>query len=155
MDANTYMTGNSVCRRCSITPPCSAGGHNAARDTLSLRQPLGTLVRVLVVEDHSDSLDSLIRYLALCGYEIVGVLDAESGLALHASNPFDAVLTDINLAGMSGCELARALRKLGGATPHLDAMSGVPLDPADRDLFEHFFLKPVSLKHLASTLARY
>lgn len=127
----------------------------AARDTLSLRQPLGPLLRVLVVEDHEDSLESLIRYLALCGYEVVGVLDAESGLALHVAKPFDAVLTDINLPGMSGCDFARKLHAFMSATPHVDAMSGVPLEQCDRALFEHFFLKPVNLKQLASTLERY
>lgn len=112
-------------------------------------------MRVLVVEDHEDSLESLLRYLALCGYEVVGVLDAESGLALHATKPFDAVLTDIDLPGMSGCELARRLRATARTTPHLDAMSGVPLEQCDRVLFEHFFLKPLSLNLLASALERY
>ncbi|WP_431256282.1 response regulator [Roseateles chitinivorans] len=112
-------------------------------------------MRVLVVEDHEDSLSSLVQYLNLCGFEVVGVHDAEAGLASYQLEGAEVVLTDIHLPGMSGCELARAIRALHGPAPRINAMSGVPLPKQEQALFEHFFLKPLNLNSLSAVLLHY
>ena len=45
--------------------------------------------------------------LAADGREVVAVPSAEAALALIAENRFDLLITDLNLKGMSGADLAR------------------------------------------------
>lgn len=65
---------------------------------------------VLVVEDDGSALSGYIEYLATAGYEVTGVADAVQALPLALRRPPEAVITDIMLPGMSGFELAAALR---------------------------------------------
>lgn len=110
-------------------------------------------MRVLVVEDHEDSLAGLVEFLRICGHDVTGMPDAESGLAAHETEPFKIVLTDINLPLMDGFGLARALRALAGPPPYIFGMSGVHPSQENRRLFDLFFAKPMNLNELACVMA--
>jgi signal transduction histidine kinase/CheY-like chemotaxis protein len=66
-------------------------------------QPL----HILVVEDNSDMLKILCKQISKLGHVPTGVSDAERAWQELALHKFDVLLTDINLPGMSGFELAR------------------------------------------------
>ena len=67
-------------------------------------------IRILVIEDHADSRDSLRMLLELQGHHVHAAPDGEQGLALAHAHPLDVALIDIGLPGMDGCEVARRIR---------------------------------------------
>ncbi len=82
------------------------------------------VLRVLVIEDNSDAAESLADLVKLLGHAVEVVHDGRSAVeAARASAP-DVVLCDIGLPGMSGYEVAAALRTTAGNGTRLIAMSG-------------------------------
>lgn len=75
--------------------------------------------RILVAEDDDDIRDLLVFKLAGAGHDLTAVMDGPSALTA-ASEPPDLVLLDVNMPGMSGYDVCRALRS------H-DATSDVPI----------------------------
>ena len=114
---------------------------------------------MLVVDDNLDAGELIAELLRESGYEVRFAADAVSALALAAAQPVDAALLDIGLPGMSGYELARALRAAAGArAPRLVALTGygTALDRA-RAMeagFDEHLVKPVAPPHLLSMLRR-
>jgi len=75
--------------------------------------------KVLVVDDHFEMLELLRSLLELSNEEceVLAVPSAEEGLMELRRTPFDLVITDVRLPGMSGFDLVRRIRKLGRETP--------------------------------------
>jgi PAS domain S-box-containing protein len=67
--------------------------------------------RVLVVDDSTDSAESLARLLRRWGHEVHLAHDGPSALAAARSTAPEIVLLDIGLPGMDGYEVARQLRQ--------------------------------------------
>jgi two-component system, OmpR family, response regulator len=67
-------------------------------------------LRVLVVDDSRDNADSLSLMLSLSGYDVRTAYDGASALSLARGERPDCLISDINMPGMDGCELARAIR---------------------------------------------
>ena len=65
---------------------------------------------MLLVEDDTSICVMLKRGLELSGYAVTTAGTAEDGIALLQTQRFDAVVTDKNLPGKSGEEVARAVR---------------------------------------------
>lgn len=68
--------------------------------------------RILVIEDDWDILEVMKLMLEDEGHQIVTAKDGRAGLAMitGAGKPFDIVVMDISMPGMSGIEVAQALR---------------------------------------------
>jgi two-component system CheB/CheR fusion protein len=66
--------------------------------------------RVLIIEDNVDAADSLKEALELDRHEVVLAYDGPEGIAKAREFKPDVVLCDIGLPGMSGYEVAKALR---------------------------------------------
>ena len=69
----------------------------------------GSKARVLLVEDEDDIRDNTAELMRFMGYEVLEAASAEAALALLERQP-DIVLTDLQLPGMGGEELARTIR---------------------------------------------
>lgn len=67
------------------------------------------LRRVLLVEDHPDTLMAQAITLRKRGYEVKTAVDATTALAVAASGPLDLVISDVRLPDRSGLELMREL----------------------------------------------
>jgi CheY-like chemotaxis protein len=59
-------------------------------------------VRVLVVDDHWETLELFAAVLTASGADVVTALTATDALHLLASNPVDIVLSDIAMPGLNG-----------------------------------------------------
>ena len=70
-----------------------------------------SISRVLIVEDDLNALSGYLEFLTAAGFEATGVANGADALRMALANPPAAVVTDITLPGMSGFELAAALRK--------------------------------------------
>ncbi len=68
-------------------------------------------MRVLIVEDEPDLLDSLLKAVREDGYAADGAADGEDGLFKAETYEYDAVVLDIMLPGIDGWEVLRRLRK--------------------------------------------
>jgi CheY-like chemotaxis protein len=66
--------------------------------------------RVLVVDDNVDAADSLAHMLRLQTYEVETLYDGAEALAAARTFRPDVAFIDLNMPGMGGIELARALR---------------------------------------------
>jgi len=64
-------------------------------------------MNLLLVEDSKELREIADMILRELGHEVVAVADAESALEQLAHQPWDALVTDVSLPGMSGIELAR------------------------------------------------
>lgn len=70
-------------------------------------------IRILLVEDEELLREFAAESLQEEGFEVHAVGDAEAGLeTLKSEAPFDLLLSDIRLPGMSGCDLATAGKAL-------------------------------------------
>jgi len=67
--------------------------------------------RVLVVDDNSAVRDVWCDTLSLLGYEVMPAEDGPTALAHFDTAAYDLVLTDLLMPGMSGWQLAEAIRR--------------------------------------------
>ena len=85
-------------------------------------------VKLLLVEDNQHSAELLAQLLSLQGYSVDLAFDGQAGLdaALGAASPYDLILSDIDMPGMDGLQMARQLRSHDKtqATP-LVAVTGI------------------------------
>lgn len=114
--------------------------------------------RVLVVEDNPDAAASLRDLLELDRHTVAIAGDGISALGLVDEFEPDVVLCDIGLPGMSGYQLARALREEARArTPLLIAVSGYAgpqdVEQAREAGFDHHLAKPAKLAQLRSLIS--
>jgi hypothetical protein len=68
---------------------------------------------VLVIENDSSRTDQLSTLLGWLGVTVLRALDANEALEIWSLNPFsiELLVTDLILAGLTGCEIAVRLRK--------------------------------------------
>ena len=115
-------------------------------------------LRVLVVDDNTDSAESMATLLGLQGHETRTALDGPA--ALEAAQVFrpELILLDIGLPGMDGYEVARRLRtELHMDETVLIAMTGYGHEQDRREAqaagFNHHLVKPVDPAALQRVLA--
>ena len=66
--------------------------------------------RILIVEDSADTRFVYAAILNLDGYEVLEAPDGESGVGMALEQHPDLVITDINMPGLSGFDVARRIR---------------------------------------------
>jgi PAS domain S-box-containing protein len=116
-------------------------------------------LRVLVVDDNQDALESLTEALRLSGFEAYAAADAAAALAYAAQTRPNVALLDIGLPVIDGYELAGRLRALPGLERiKLIAVTGYgqPADKARAETagFDEHMVKPVSLDQLHAVMER-
>jgi two-component system CheB/CheR fusion protein len=112
---------------------------------------------ILLLEDDTDSRESMSMLLELAGAHVVSTPTAEDALAALQRTAFDAVVTDVAMPGRSGFWLVGQIRQLPSRpTVPVLAVTGHPF-PRDGMLragFDEQMLKPVSTDRLYGTLAQ-
>jgi len=74
-------------------------------------------MRILLIDDQQDYLDSTTTLLEREGHEVVGVTSGEEGLELLRKDHFDLLLVDYYMpGGMTGEEVVNELRKFNRHT---------------------------------------
>lgn len=117
-------------------------------------------LRILLIDDDELSRELLTLLLEVDGYGVVSAASGDEGLArLGGLVPQpDAVLTDLQMPGISGTSLAQALRAALPSGVPVIAMSGSdsrpPGTPAGAPAgFDGFLLKPFAVADLRAALA--
>ena len=124
-------------------PPTPAQGH-----------PL----RLLVVDDSKDTVDSLAMLLRLAGHEVSTADSGPTAVQAALSENPDVVLLDLGLPGIDGYEVARRIQEKTDK-PLLIAMTGYG-QAEDRERsreagFDHHLVKPVEPVKLQALLAEF
>jgi CheY-like chemotaxis protein len=127
-------------------------------------RPIALALRILVVEDHRDTLRTLLRFLEHLGHEARGAATVGEARQLAEEWAFDTLLCDIGLGDEDGWTFARELRRekefcgiamsgLGGpedlkrsATAGFELHLVKPFDPAGLERV----LKEVGLRRLVA-----
>lgn len=130
----------------------AAAAHQTARDRDSADPKRR---RVLVVDDHLDTLRSMKLLLTRLGYQVLAAENMTDALRIAEEEEFDMLLSDIGLPDGSGLELVKRLRETRNV-PAL-ALSGFGMDEdvqrsRDAGFFDHL-TKPVSLDRLQTAIA--
>lgn len=75
--------------------------------------------RILCTEDDPDSRELLVFILEAADYDVTVTADSADALSLAQSKPFDLILVDNWMPGLSGQELTSEVRKFNKSTPIL------------------------------------
>lgn len=115
--------------------------------------PAPCRLRILLVENHEDTLKYLTRYLELQGHEVHGTRNMASAVQALSASKFDVLISDIGLPDGDGWQLMRKL----DAKPFSIAMSGFGTH-ADRQRslaagYKHHLTKPFLPEDLDTILA--
>jgi two-component system CheB/CheR fusion protein len=104
--------------------------------------PAAPRLRILLVENHADTLTYLTQYLELKGHEVCGVRDMTSAIKASLSSSFNVLISDIGLPDGDGWQLIGQMEP----RPFGIAMSGFG-SPAEREKshaagYKHHLTKP-------------
>jgi signal transduction histidine kinase/ActR/RegA family two-component response regulator len=122
--------------------------------------PAGGGLRILVVDDNRDAIDSLELLLGGEGYKVLVAYDGESAVSLATMKQPDVVLLDIGLPGMDGYAVASALRqRLGQASLRIIAITGYGQQESRKRSksagFDLHLVKPIDFDGLLGVLSEY
>lgn len=87
-------------------------------------------MRVLVIDDETVFLNTLITRLKIRGFEAHGCADAQKGLAMLKSQTFDVVLLDVSMPEMDGIEALEMIKKEWPALPVILLTGHASIDSA-------------------------
>jgi len=121
-----------------------------------LTEPLG--LHVLVAEDNVINQLILRDQLEELGCSVTLTNNGEQALQAWQQEAFDLLLTDVNMPGMNGYELARALRRLGCTRPIVGATANALRGEEELCLaagMDRCLIKPFNLQALFNCLAPY
>ena len=113
-------------------------------------------VRILLVDDHEDTLEFMGRFLTLSGHQVVTAATYEKALTVGRQEKFDLVISDLGLPDGSGYELMRALQSLSPVKGIALSGYGMKAD-VDRSLAAGFSIhltKPCDLSVLNTTIEK-
>ena len=104
------------------------------------------MATILVIEDEPELVKVLRSYLEQAGFSVLTAQRGDAGLALWEHKRPDLVLLDLNLPGMDGLDVARAIRRktdtpiimLTARVEEMDELLGLELGADD------YILKPFS-----------
>lgn len=78
-------------------------------------QPL----HILVVDDDTNHRNTLVTLIADWNYHVEGAADGETATAMCKEKPFDLILMDVRMSGMSGIDALREIQSYNPAIPVL------------------------------------
>ena len=116
----------------------------------------GKRLRILLVEDHSDTRQALSRLLSHFGHEISVADRAQNALNIIGSKEFDVVLCDIALPDGSGYDvIAEAKRKRPVKAVALTGFGGTEdIERGKEAGFDFHLTKPVDFHELRAVLGQ-
>ena len=120
--------------------------------------------KVLIIDDNLRNLEILTHVLESAGIEVVGLKNGEGAVptlrnALETENPFDLCISDIQMPGMSGYEVAKAIRHDKSPIRDLPMVALSSLMERDARLckeagFDGFLSKPIHRDQMFKMMVR-
>lgn len=108
-------------------------------------------IKTLIVEDDKDLAEIIVEYAETenieCDYAFNGIM----GFQLAKDNPYDVIITDVNMPGMDGFNLALEIRNAAISTPILMLTARGEVDDKLRGFssgVDDYLVKPFSMEEL-------
>ena len=114
-------------------------------------------LRVLVVDDNASLLRFLVSAFSANGCAVSQAAAAEQALSLITDEPFDLVVSDIKMPGLSGLDLLRAVKGKQPGTPVVLITGNPSVNSAVFGLRHgayDYLPKPFSIREIQQLLAR-
>lgn len=113
---------------------------------------------VLLVDDFPDALEVWDLFLTTAGFTVVTATNGVDGLAQARALHPDVIVLDLQMPGLSGTEVARALRA-DAATAHIPLIAATGHSPTFRDDaradgFDSVIVKPCDPDALVAEIRR-
>ena len=86
--------------------------------------------RILIVDDNREIRTVLEEYLKEEGYFAEGAGDGKEALTKYGQKPYDLIITDLNMPGMTGIELIKEIAKEENTTEFIIITGYASLDSA-------------------------
>jgi two-component system, NtrC family, response regulator HydG len=122
---------------------------------MSATSPEVTRGRILLVEDDPEAALFAVHVLTKrARFDVTHTADPAVALELAVAGPWDLVLTDLELPGMTGLELLHALRQAAPALPVAVVTAHVPTGTTHEALLseaDSYLCKPLKIDQLIST----
>lgn len=149
--------------------PCDEGAHfhitlpvagDSGRAAAIPRAPSdGREGHILVIDDEEDVADLISEILKREGYQVDCASSGEEGLELATTHDYDAILTDMNMPGISGRGFHEALgRRRPELLGRVAFVTGDTMSPDVRDFLDHagceFLEKPIAPQDLRELARR-
>lgn len=117
----------------------------------------GSFARILVVDDDEPLGRALARQLSRSGYEVVVHHQGKTALEAIRAGGFETIVSDIEMPGLTGIELLRAVRDHDRDLPVV-LITGAPAIGTAADAVEHgafrYLIKPLDLGDFTQTVRR-
>ncbi len=140
-----------------LTFPCLAGHFPGEEETIPSLPETAT-ARVLIVEDHLDTAETLRCLLELKGHKVEIAGSIAEALDIGRQYQFDILISDIGLPDGKGLHLLNQLRNNGQPTISAIAVSGYgtqeDLERSRLAGFSEHLTKPVELSNLLQAVSR-
>jgi CheY-like chemotaxis protein len=116
----------------------------------------GASLRILLVDDHTDTREGLERLLRRKGHQVQTAADMEGAVTVGFSNEFDLLISDIGLPDGSGHELLGRLRQRHPVTAIAISGFGMEsdIDASKASGFSEHLVKPIDFAHLHEVILR-
>jgi signal transduction histidine kinase len=128
---------------------------NTATTNTSPTKNVTTYLRILLVDDHANSMRSIQLFLEAIGYQVTIAESVAAALRAAAQKEFDLLVSDIGLPDGSGEDLLRLLRGRGHHFPSI-ALTGYG---TEQDIarsraagFQVHLVKPILPQHLQTAI---
>ncbi len=119
--------------------------------------PVLEMGQILLVDDDAGVLDLMRRVLEKTGYRVVACNNGDAALAALTTQTFDVMVSDIQMPGISGLKLLRAVRDHDLDLPVV-LVTGDPGVKTATDAVEYgafrYLIKPVPLVELRAVVGR-
>jgi signal transduction histidine kinase/CheY-like chemotaxis protein len=113
--------------------------------------------RVLIVDDEVDVLDLCRRVLEVEGYQVTTAQNGQEALQQARKHSFDLLLTDIKMPGLTGLEVAQALKELDSNMVFVTMTGFSTMNMAIEALrlgIDEFIVKPFTPDDLISSVSK-
>lgn len=139
----------------SVSFPTVAAPSQKDPALVSAAADTAAALRILLVEDHADTNETLTMLLKLRGYRVISAMNVRSAIELAAQHEFDVLISDLGLPDGEAKEVLQELVSRYGTVGI--ALSGYGMDHDIRSSkengFSHHLVKPVQVSRLDSLLA--
>lgn len=108
-------------------------------------------IKILLIEDEKKIADTISKGLRELDYHVVTAYDGKIGFRLFESASFDLIITDINLPGINGYDLCKAIRS---HNQHIPIIMLTALDTTDDKIegfdagADDYLVKPFEFREL-------
>lgn len=130
------------------------------RSDISNLERISVPAKILVVEDHPDSLEVLTIQLKGMGYEVIEAMSGQEGIEKAGAHLPEAVIMDLGLPDMNGIEAAQKLKQ-NPRTAHIPVIAHTAWPEedfrsrAEKAGMADFLTKPASAHRFRSTIEKW